>query len=118
MRRLFPVLILAAVVVAIAAAPALALDARLVSVGPSFSQPIYVTGSPGDSSRLYVVERTGRIELLRGGTSQTFLDISSKVSSSDAPLGPDRRNASAMAPTTPATSRVEASSTSQAPSRY
>ncbi len=81
MRRLLPILLLAAAVVAIAATPALALDARLVSVGPTFVAPVYVTGSPGDSTRLYVVERPGRIQLVRGGTSRTFLDISSQVSS-------------------------------------
>jgi glucose/arabinose dehydrogenase len=54
---------------------------RLVKVG-SFSSPIYVTAPRGDQSRLFVVERAGRIVVMRSGRKlgTPFLDISSNVS--------------------------------------
>ena len=47
-----------------------------------FENPVYVTGAPGDSSRVFVVERPGRIRIVRDGrtNSTPFLDISSRVS--------------------------------------
>jgi glucose/arabinose dehydrogenase len=56
-------------------------DARvhLVKVG-NFSAPIYVAAPPGDSSRLFVVERAGRIVVLHGGSRNVFLDIRGQVS--------------------------------------
>ncbi len=49
-----------------------------------FSQPVYVAAAPGDSRRLFVVERTGRIVVvLRGrARSRPFLNLSGKVNSS------------------------------------
>ena len=46
-----------------------------------FREPVYVTGAPGDSHRLFVVERAGRIIVLVRGRrgARPFLDISSKV---------------------------------------
>jgi len=61
------------------AAPALALDARLVEVPGPFTAPIYVTAPPGDAGRLFVVERAGKIQLLRDGVKREFVDISAKV---------------------------------------
>jgi glucose/arabinose dehydrogenase len=54
---------------------------RLVKVG-SFSAPVYVTAPSGDRSRVFVVERAGRIRILLNGhkLSKPFLDISSGVS--------------------------------------
>jgi hypothetical protein len=48
-----------------------------------FSEPVYVTAPPGDSRRLFVVERRGRIRVLVDGKrwARPFLDIASKVSS-------------------------------------
>jgi glucose/arabinose dehydrogenase len=48
----------------------------------SFDQPLYVTAPPGDSSRLFVVEQTGRIRIVKNGKklSTPFLDVSGKVS--------------------------------------
>jgi glucose/arabinose dehydrogenase len=42
-----------------------------------FEQPVYVTAPPGGSGALYVVERKGRIEVLRNGRERRrpFLDI-------------------------------------------
>src|SRR4051794_17670067 len=53
---------------------------RLVR-GGRFSSPVYVTAPPGDTSRLFVVEQGGRIQVLRNGRRQArpFLDISSEV---------------------------------------
>src|SRR4030081_3294350 len=39
---------------------------RLVKVG-SFNQPLYVTAPPGDGRRVFVVEQTGRIRVIRDG---------------------------------------------------
>jgi len=46
----------------------------LQSIGPSFDQPIFVTAPTGDP-RLFVVERSGRIQVLHDGTVTQFLDI-------------------------------------------
>src|SRR5687768_11071979 len=58
------------------AAPAHA--ATLQQIG-SFANPVYVTSDPDDATRLFVVERRGTIQLLSGGTTQTFLDITSQT---------------------------------------
>ncbi len=49
---------------------------HLVQVG-SFRQPVYVTGAPGDPSRVFVVQRTGQVMLMLNGRTQArpFLDI-------------------------------------------
>jgi glucose/arabinose dehydrogenase len=54
---------------------------RLKKVG-SFSSPIYVTAPPSDKQRLFVVERAGRIRVIKDGRklAMPFLDISSEVS--------------------------------------
>ena len=59
------------------APPAVALQ----SVG-TFDQPVYVTSPPGDTSRLFVVEKTGRIRIVKNGSTLAtpFLDISGLVS--------------------------------------
>jgi len=53
---------------------------RLVQVG-SFNQPVGVAGAPSDPSRVFVVQRTGQVMLLRNGHTQAqpFLDISNLV---------------------------------------
>jgi glucose/arabinose dehydrogenase len=53
---------------------------RLKPVG-SFSAPIYVTAPPGDAHRVFVVERGGRIRVVRDGRklAAPFLDISGNV---------------------------------------
>lgn len=64
---------------AAATAPgAAATGVRLLRVG-SFDQPTYVAAPPGDRARRFVVEREGRIVLLRGGRRTTFLDFASRV---------------------------------------
>jgi glucose/arabinose dehydrogenase len=48
----------------------------------TFEQPVYVTAPPGDTARLFVVEKTGRIVIVRNGSPlrRPFLDVSGKVS--------------------------------------
>jgi glucose/arabinose dehydrogenase len=49
-----------------------------------FSQPVYLAAAPGDSQRLFVVEKAGRIVVLVRGRrrARPFLDISGQVNSS------------------------------------
>lgn len=53
---------------------------RLIKVG-SFREPVYVTGAPGDASRLFVAQRGGQVMLVQGGRIQArpFLNIGSLV---------------------------------------
>ena len=61
-----------------AALPALRLD----EVASGLDEPLYVTAPPGDPSRLFVVEQTGRIRVVTGAVLRgaPFLDLSSAVS--------------------------------------
>src|SRR3954463_14197556 len=59
-----------------AAAPARAVD--LQQVGPSFDEPVFATSPPGDP-RLFVVERTGFIQVVHDGTVTRCLDIHTMV---------------------------------------
>jgi glucose/arabinose dehydrogenase len=53
---------------------------HLVSVG-KFDNPLYVTAPPGDTRRVFVVEQTGRIRVVRGGKTlpEPFLDVSGSI---------------------------------------
>jgi hypothetical protein len=52
---------------------------RLTSIG-SFNEPVYVTAPPGDTHRLFVVQKDGQIKLIKdGGLAGTFLNISAEV---------------------------------------
>ena len=64
-----------------AAAPSSA-KISLKPIGGNFGQAVYVTQPPDNSSDLYVVDRTGKVYIVRDGTklAQPFLDISAKVS--------------------------------------
>src|SRR5690348_11714287 len=57
-------------------APAFSLDTQLIESG--FNSPVFLTAPEGDS-RLFVVEREGRIKVRDGGVWSTFLDISAQV---------------------------------------
>jgi glucose/arabinose dehydrogenase len=50
------------------------------SIG-NFTQPVAVAAAPGDTERLFVVERTGVIKVRTGGQVSDFLDITSLVKS-------------------------------------
>jgi glucose/arabinose dehydrogenase len=54
---------------------------RLQRIG-DFDQPLQVTQPPGDHRHLFVVEKTGRVQVVRDGgrLSEPFLDLSSRVS--------------------------------------
>lgn len=53
---------------------------RLVEVG-RFHEPLYATGAPADASRLFVMQRSGQVMLVRKGHVQErpFLDIGGSV---------------------------------------
>jgi glucose/arabinose dehydrogenase len=55
---------------------------RLVRIG-RFDQPVYLAAAPGDTHRLFVVERPGRIVVVVNGhaRSRPFLDIADRVRS-------------------------------------
>jgi glucose/arabinose dehydrogenase len=61
---------------------------RLVRVG-DFSEPTYVTGAPGDPSRVFVLQRAGQVMLLRHGHKQSrpFLDIAGAVNAQGSEQG-------------------------------
>ena len=74
---------LAAVVAALLAAAGARPQAealRLVRVASGLSSPTYLTVAPGRRGELYVVEKTGRIVVLRGGRRRVFLDLRGRVS--------------------------------------
>ena len=52
-----------------------------------FKQPMYVHGPPGAGKLLFVVERPGKIKVLRGNRKSTFLDIRSLVRCCDGERG-------------------------------
>ena len=74
---------LAVSVLCLALVLACSADARvhLVRIG-TFASPIYVAAPPGDGARVFVVERAGRIMVVRGGRKlrTPFLDIRGRVS--------------------------------------
>ncbi len=52
-------------------------------VGTGFTQPLYVAPVPGDATRMFVVEKGGRIRFLTpasGAIGATFLDVSGSIS--------------------------------------
>jgi len=55
---------------------------RLAPVASGFDQPLFVTAAPGDASRLFVVEQTGRIRIVKDGAlqPQPFLNLAGSVS--------------------------------------
>jgi glucose/arabinose dehydrogenase len=63
-----------------AARPAAADGVKLVGVG-RFDTPVFVTAPPGDTRRIFVVEQSGAIRVVRAGKrlSRPFLDLRSKV---------------------------------------
>ncbi len=71
--------LLTALAIAVAlAAPSAQAEVRTEKIG-DFTQPVYVTGAPGDSNRLYVVEQRGTIQVVENGLAKPFLDLSDQV---------------------------------------
>ena len=68
-----------AVLAALAAAP-VAAAVTAVPIG-TFTSPTYITGAPGADDLLFIVERGGRIQVIRDGVTvgRPFLDISALV---------------------------------------
>jgi glucose/arabinose dehydrogenase len=60
-------------------------------VATFFTQPVFVCAPPGDTSRLFVVERTGAIKIIDLTSGQVlatpFLDVSSEVDATDGERG-------------------------------
>ena len=59
-----------------------AADFRLAPLKPTLERPLYLTAPPGDTERLFVVQQTGEIRIIRDGTllGRPFLDIGDLVS--------------------------------------
>jgi len=55
---------------------------KLTEVASGLDLPLFVTAPPGDASRLFVVEQSGRIRVVRDGTllAEPFVDLSDRVS--------------------------------------
>jgi len=59
------------------------LGVALVRIAGTFDQPVYVAAPRGNASLLFVVEKTGRIRIVKDGAvlARPFLDLSGAVSS-------------------------------------
>ena len=70
-----------ATLVVTVSASAVQLDTLRIAGG--LSQPVFLTAAPGDTSRIFVVEKTGKIRVIRNGNLQSiaFLDLTDSVSS-------------------------------------
>jgi glucose/arabinose dehydrogenase len=57
-------------------------DVSLQQLPGAFSQPLFVTAPPGDLDRLFVVEKTGRVRVVRNDAllARAFLDLRGAVS--------------------------------------
>ncbi len=59
------------------------MDVRLVEVTRNVGFPLLVTAPPGEQNRIFIVDKGGRIRIVKNGAvvEQPFLDISNRVSS-------------------------------------
>ena len=64
------------------AGPTVGTGARLLEIVTGLSSPLYLTAPPGDAARLFIVEQTGAIRIIKDGVLLTdpFLDLSSRIS--------------------------------------
>src|ERR1043166_4184453 len=55
---------------------------RLVEVATGLDFPLFLAAPPGDNSRLFIVEKTGKIRIVKNGglLPAPFLDLSARVS--------------------------------------
>jgi glucose/arabinose dehydrogenase len=62
--------------------PVTGAGAKLEQVASGLSFPLYLTAPPGDVARLFIVEKTGAIRIVKSGSllPDPFLDISSLIS--------------------------------------
>ena len=65
------------------AGPPVGTGARLQEIVSGLSAPLYLTAPPGDASRMFIVEKTGTIRIIKDGVllPDPFLDLSARVSS-------------------------------------
>jgi Glucose / Sorbosone dehydrogenase len=78
--------LLAAVLLSMLAPASAAAAPSLVPVG-TFAEPVHVAAPPGDATRLFVVERAGRVQVLAGGQKSLFLDATDVVGDSGSEEG-------------------------------
>src|SRR5918995_2727093 len=62
--------------------PSVGTGARLQEIVSGLSAPLYLTAPSGDAARLFIVEKTGAIRIMRDGVllPDPFLDLSARVS--------------------------------------
>jgi glucose/arabinose dehydrogenase len=62
---------------------------QLTEVASGFERPILVKAAPGDNDRLFVVEQTGKVWIVKDGqkSAEPFLDIQLLIANPDAPDG-------------------------------
>jgi glucose/arabinose dehydrogenase len=62
--------------------PADGTGARLQEIVSGLSVPLYLTAPPGDAARLFIVEKTGAIRIVKNGIllPDPFIDLSSRIS--------------------------------------
>lgn len=70
-------------------------DLQLGTPITNANSPVALTHAPDGSGRLFIVERAGRIRIWDGGALRTFLDLRSRVNTSDS--GGDERGLLALA---------------------
>ena len=80
-RAIIMLLIIGQALTASTAVSATTLSTELVMDG--FSEPVFLTSPPGDTTRLFIVEKGGTIKIIKNGAllPQAFLDISGQISS-------------------------------------
>jgi cysteine-rich repeat protein len=56
-------------------------DIRFLPFAAGFDQPLYLTAPPGDTARVFVVEKTGRVKIVKNGQvlATPFLDLSGAI---------------------------------------
>ncbi len=86
MPRPLPALLAVLALALGATATAQAAPLSLVTVG-RFAEPTYVTATPSDPSRLYVVERAGTIRVVQNGDARLFADLRGLVSDTEGERG-------------------------------
>jgi len=66
----------------VTASPGVPPPLRLEPVATGLDQPLFVTAAPGDASRLFVLEQSGRIRIVASGAllAQPFVDLSERIS--------------------------------------
>ncbi len=79
--------------------------ATLQPIG-EFDEPVYVTSDPGDASRLFVVERKGRIQLVEDGVQMPFANLEAAVGCGGGCVGERGLLSIALSPDFPQTGRL------------